>query len=70
MSKARTGAADVHAGDVFMYRDSSIALLLDRRRRIKAVIDVLDSMIRSGVSLAREKKEKSMFLKEMFQKKA
>ena len=52
--KARTSAADVHeAGDVFMYRDSSIALLPDLRRRIKAVMDVLDSMIRSGVSLGR-----------------
>ena len=52
--KARGNAADAHeAGDVFMYRDSSIAPLLDLRRRLKAVIDVLDSMIRSGVSLAR-----------------
>ena len=37
----------------FMYRDSSIAPLLDLRRRIKAVMDVLDSVIRNGVSLAR-----------------
>ena len=34
-----------------MYRDSSIAPLIDPRRRIQAVMDVLDSMIRSGVSL-------------------
>ena len=48
--RARGNDADVHeAGDVFMYRDSSIAPLLDPRRRFKAVMDVLDSMIRSGV---------------------
>ena len=35
-----------------MFRDSSIAPLLDMRRRFKAVIDVLDAMIRCGVSLA------------------
>ena len=52
--KARGNVADVHeAGDVFMYRDSSIAPLLDLRRRLKAVMDVLDSMIRSEVSLPR-----------------
>ena len=44
-----SNVADVHeAGDVFMYRDSSIAPLLDFSRRIKAVMGVLDSMIRSG----------------------
>ena len=54
MRKARTNAADVReAGDVFMYRDSSIAPLLVLWRRIKAVMDVLDSMTRSGGSLAR-----------------
>ena len=42
-----------NAVDVFLYRDSSIAPLLDMRRRFKAVMDVLDAMIRSGVSLAR-----------------
>ena len=36
-----------------MYRDSSIALLLDMRRRFKAVMGVLDAMIRYGVYLAR-----------------
>ena len=52
--KARSNVADVHdAADVFMYRDSSIALLLDLRRSIKAVMDVLDAMIRSGVTLSR-----------------
>ena len=43
----------MNAGDVFMYRDSSIALWLDLRRRLKAVMDVLDSMILNSVSLAR-----------------
>ena len=41
------------AADVFLYRDSSIALLLDMGRRFKAVMDVLDSLIRNGVSFAR-----------------
>ena len=41
------------AGDVFLYRDSSVAPLLDMRRRFKAVIDVLDAMIRYGLSLCR-----------------
>ena len=52
--KVRGNAADVHdAADVFLYRDSSIAPLLDMRRRFKAVMDVLDAMIRYGISLAR-----------------
>ena len=52
--KARSNVADAHdAGGVFMYRDSSIAALPDLGRGIKAVMDVLDSMIRNGVSLAR-----------------
>ena len=47
--KARGYAADAHdAADVFLYRDSSIAPLLDERRRFKAVMDVLDAMIRYG----------------------
>ena len=52
--KARRSAADAHdAADVLLYRDSSIAPLLDMRRRFKAVMDVLDAMIRYGVSLSR-----------------
>ena len=52
--KARGSAADAHdAADVFLYRDSSIALLLDMRRWFKAVMDVLDAMIRYGISLSR-----------------
>ena len=47
-------AADVHdAADIFLYRDSSIAPLLDMRRRFKAVWDVLESMISHGVTLSR-----------------
>ena len=52
--KARCNVADSHdAGGVFMCRDSSIAPVLDLRRWLKAVLDVLDSMVRNGVSLAR-----------------
>ena len=52
--KVRGGAVDVHdAADVFLYRDSSIAPLLDMRRRFRAVMGVLDAMIRSGISLSR-----------------
>ena len=51
--KARGNVADVHdASDVFLYRDASIAPLLDMRRRFKAVMDVLGAMIRSGISLS------------------
>ena len=53
-SSTWSNAADaVDDPDVFLYRDSSIALLLDMRRRFKAVMDVLHAMIRYGVSLAR-----------------
>ena len=52
--KALKNAADAHeGGDVFMYRDSSVAPLLNLGRRIKAVMDVLDAMNRDGISLAR-----------------
>ena len=48
--KARANVADaLGAADVFLYRDSSIAPLLDMRRRFKTVMDVLDAMIRYGV---------------------
>ena len=36
-----------------MYHDASTALLLDLRRRFKAVVDVLGAMIRGGDTLAR-----------------
>ena len=52
--KARGNVADAHdAADVFLYSGSSIAPLLDMRRRFKAVMDVLGAMIRSRVSLSR-----------------
>ena len=50
----RGGAADVHeAADVFLYQDSSIAPLLDMRRRFRAVLNVIDSMLSHGVTLSR-----------------
>ena len=52
--KARGYAADAHdAADVFLYRDSSIAPLLDMRCRLKAVMELHGAMIRCGVSLSR-----------------
>ena len=52
--RARANAADaLDAADVFLYRDRSVAPLLDMRRRFKVVMDLLDAMIRSGVSLSR-----------------
>ena len=50
----RGNAADAQeGGEVLLYRDSSAAPVLDLRRRLKAVMDVLDVMIRDEVSLAR-----------------
>ena len=44
--KARGNASDVHdAAGVFLYLDSSVAPLLDMRRRFKAVMVVLGAMI-------------------------
>ena len=52
--RARANAADaLDAADVFLYRDLSVAPLLDMRRRFKVVMDLLNAMIRSGVSLSR-----------------
>ena len=52
--RARANAADaLDAADIFLYRDFSIAPLLDMRRRFKAVMDLLDAMIRYGVSFSR-----------------
>ena len=52
--KTRANVADaLDAADVFLYCDSSVAPLLDMRRRFKAVMDVLDAIIRYGVSLSR-----------------
>ena len=52
--RARANVADVFdAADIFLYRDFFLAPLLDMRRRFKAVMDLLDAMIRYGVSLSR-----------------
>ena len=52
--RARANAADaLDAADIFLYHDFSIAPLLDMRRRFKAVMDLLDAMIRYGVSFSR-----------------
>ena len=52
--QARRNFADpVEGGDVFMNHDASTAVLLDLRRRLKAVVDVLRAVIRDGVTLAR-----------------
>ena len=52
--KARGNVSDVgDAAGVFLYRDSSIARLLDMRRRFSAVLCVLDAMLIWDVSLAR-----------------
>ena len=49
--KARGNVSVVDdAAGVFLYRDSSIAPLLDMRRRFKTVMSVLDAMIRYGIS--------------------
>ena len=51
--RARANAADaLDAADVFLCRAFSVAPL-DMRRRFKAVMDILDAMIRCGVSLSR-----------------
>ena len=52
-SEAPTSEDMVTALTLLMYRDSSAALLLDLRRGIKAVMDMLDASIRDGFSLAR-----------------
>ena len=52
--RARANVADaLDVAGVFLYRDSSMAPLLDTRRRFKAVLGVLEAMIRNGVSFAR-----------------
>ena len=52
--RARKNISDSQEGsDVSLYHDVSTAPLLDLRRRLKAVVDLLAAMIRGGVSLAR-----------------
>ena len=46
LGKARGNVSDVgDAAGVFLYRDSSIARLLDMRRRFSAVLCVLNAML-------------------------
>ena len=50
----RRNAADVgEVDDVSLYRDSSAAPVLDLRRKLKAVLDLLDAIVRCGASLTR-----------------
>ena len=52
---ARRNAADIgEVDDVSLYRDSSAALVLDLRRKLKAVLNLLDSLVRCGASLTRD----------------
>ena len=50
----RRNAADVgEVDDVSLYRDSSAAPVLDLRRKLKAILDLLDAIIRYGASFTR-----------------
>ena len=51
--EVRRALRNFEGSDVFMYHDASTAVLLDLRRRFKAVVDVLRAVIRDGVTLAR-----------------
>ena len=52
--RARRNFADSQEGsEVSLYHDVSTAPLLDLRRRLKLVVDLLSAMIRGGVNLAR-----------------
>ena len=52
--RARRNFADSQEGsEVSFYHDVSTAPLLDLRRKLKAVVDLLSAVIRGGVSLAR-----------------
>ena len=50
----RRNAADIGDDDVSLYRDSSAAPVLDLRRKLKAVLDLLDAIVRCGASLTRD----------------
>ena len=51
----RRNAADVgEVDDVSLYRDSSAAPVLDLRRKLKAVLNLLDAIVRCGASLTRD----------------
>ena len=49
----RNAADGGEVDDVSLYRDSSAALVLDLRRKLKAILDLLDAIIRYGASLTR-----------------
>ena len=53
-SVRRSAIVDGDVLDVFLYRDSSAAPVLDLRRNLKAILDLLDSIIRWGASLVRD----------------
>ena len=53
-SVRRSAIVDGDVLDVSLYRDSSAALVLDLRRNLKAILDLLDSIIRWGASLIRD----------------
>ena len=52
--KVRGSAVDpADGGGIHLHRDSSTAPLLDLRRRLKVVFDILEGIIREGFTLAR-----------------
>ena len=53
-SVRRSAVGDGDVDDVSLYRDSSAAPVLDLRRNLKAILDLLDSTIRWGASVARD----------------
>ena len=53
-SVRRSAIGNGDVDDVSLYRDSSAAPVLDLRRNLKAILDLLDSTIRLGASLARD----------------
>ena len=52
-SVRRNAADSGEFDDVSLYRDSSAAPVLDLRRKLKAILDLLDAIIRCGASLTR-----------------
>ena len=53
-SVKRSATRDGDLDDVSLYRDSSAAPVLDLRRNLTAILDLLDSVVGSGASLARD----------------
>ena len=49
-SVRRDAADNGDVDDVSLYRDSSAAPVLDLRRKLKAILDLLDAIIRWGVA--------------------